>query len=96
MSWGQIEQDQAGRSFSGVTQGASTIGQSADPTRDWFASPKTTDTAIGAGLTWKPEGKPYDGGVQYLYNEGVTATSLSANSGLTAPPRPPGRCGSGH
>ena len=37
------------------------MGQSADPNRDWNVNSRTTDTAVGAGIDWKPEGKPYTG-----------------------------------
>jgi MtrB/PioB family decaheme-associated outer membrane protein len=77
VTWSRYDTDQRGRTFSSVSQGATTIAQSADPTRDWMAESRTTDTAVGAGLDWKPEGKPYSAGVQYLYNDGVTALSLA-------------------
>ena len=83
-SWSQLNQNQAGRNFSGVTQGSPTIGQSVDPNRNWSAGPKSTDNAVGIGANWKPDGKPYDGGIQYLYNQGVTAISTSAGPALVA------------
>jgi hypothetical protein len=46
---------------------------------------RTTDTAVGAGIDWKPEGKPYSAGVQYLYNEGVTAISPQSGPAITPP-----------
>jgi len=87
-TWSQFDTDQRGRSFSGVTQGAATIGQSADPRRDWTADSRTTDTAVGFGVDWKPLGKPYSAGIQYLYNEGVTAIALQSGPALTPPSAP--------
>jgi MtrB/PioB family decaheme-associated outer membrane protein len=87
-TWGRYETDQRGRSFQSASQGAATIGQSADPNRDWAVNSRTTDTAIGAGLDWKPEGRPYSAGVQYLYNEGITALSPQSGPALTPPSGP--------
>jgi MtrB/PioB family decaheme-associated outer membrane protein len=87
-TWARYETDQRGRSFGGVTQGAATVGQSADPNRDWNVNSRTTDTAIGAGLDWKPEDRPYSAGVQYLYNEGLTAISPQSGPALTPPSAP--------
>jgi hypothetical protein len=77
-SWSQLAQDQAGRSFSDDPTAVSTA-------NDWTASPKSTDNTFGAGANWKPADKPYSGGLQYLYNQGVTAISQGAGSALTAP-----------
>jgi hypothetical protein len=87
VTWSRYDTNQLGRSFSGVSQGTApaTMGQSADTNRDWIADSRTTDTAIGAGLDWKPEGKPYSAGIQYLYNDGTTRISESAGSALAAP-----------
>ena len=88
VTWSRYDTGQRGRSFSSVSQGAANDASragSADPNRDWTADSRTTDTGVGAGLDWKPEGKPYSAGVQYLYNEGVTAISLAAGPALTAP-----------
>ena len=85
-TWSRYDTNQLGRSFSAVTQGSATIAQSADPSRDWTANSRTTDTGIGAGFDWKPGDKPYTMGVQYLYNRGVTATSVAGGPALTPPP----------
>jgi hypothetical protein len=85
VTWSRYDTNQRGRSFSSVSQGATTIAQSADPNRDWNADSRTTDTGVGAGLDWKPEGKPYSAGVQYLNNDGITALSLGAGPALAAP-----------
>jgi len=87
-TWARFDTDQRGRSFSGVTQGSTTIGQSADPLRDWTAGSRTTDTAVGAGFDWKPLGQPYSAGIQYLYNDGVTAFNLQSGPALTPPSSP--------
>jgi MtrB/PioB family decaheme-associated outer membrane protein len=88
VTWARYETDQRGRSFGGVTQGAATIGQSADPNRDWTVNSRSTDTAVGAGFDWKPDGKPYSGGLQYLYNEGLTALSPQSGPALSPPSAP--------
>jgi MtrB/PioB family decaheme-associated outer membrane protein len=87
VTWSRYDTNQLGRSFSAVTQGTpfATMAQSADPNRDWIADVRTTDTAVGAGLDWKPEGKPYSAGIQYLYNNGVTSIGEAAGPALTAP-----------
>lgn len=85
VTWSRYDTSQRGRSFSSVSQGVATIAQAADPNRDWNADLRTTDTGVGAGLDWKPEGKPYSAGVQYLYNDGVSAFSLAAGPALAAP-----------
>ena len=85
VTWSRYDTNQLGRSFSSVSQGAATIGQSADPARDWMADSRTSDTGVGGGFDWKPEGKPYSAGIQYLYNEGVTAFSVQAGPALAAP-----------
>jgi predicted porin len=83
VTWSRYDTNQRGRSFSSVS--GATIGQSADPNRDWNADSRTTDTGVGAGFDWKPLGKPYSAGAQYLYNDGITAISLAAGPALTAP-----------
>jgi hypothetical protein len=84
VTWSRYATDQLGRSFGSVSQGSATIAQSADPNRDWTANAHTTDTAVGVGLNWRPEGKPYDAGIQYLYNEGRTSYSLAAGPAIPA------------
>jgi hypothetical protein len=78
VTWSRYNTSQLGRNFTGTA-----LAQAADPSRNWSVDSRTTDTAIGAGLTWKPEGKPYDAGIQYLYNEGVTSISPLSGPGLT-------------
>jgi MtrB/PioB family decaheme-associated outer membrane protein len=85
VTWSSYDTNQLGRNFGAVTQGAATIGQSADRNRDWTVSSRTNDTAVGGGLDWKPEGKPYSAGMQYLYNEGVTSISPLSGPALTPP-----------
>jgi MtrB/PioB family decaheme-associated outer membrane protein len=87
-TWSQYETDQLGRSFGSVSQGSSTIGQSADPNRNYTVNSQTKDTAVGAGVDWKPEGKPYSAGIQYLYNEGRTAITPTSGPALTPPSSP--------
>jgi MtrB/PioB family decaheme-associated outer membrane protein len=84
-TWARYETDQRGRTFGSVTEGSTTMAQSADPNRNWTANSRTTDTAVGAGIDWKPEGKPYSAGVQYLYNEGITAISPQSGPAITPP-----------
>ena len=77
-SWSQLSQNQAGRSYSDDPTAVSTA-------QNWSASPKSTDNTFGIGAVWKPSDKPYDGGIQYLYNQGTTAISTAAGPALTAP-----------
>ena len=77
-TWSQLSQNQAGRSYSDDVTAVSTA-------QNWNASPKSTDNTFGIGAVWKPSDKPYDGGIQYLYNQGTTAISTAAGPALTAP-----------
>lgn len=84
-TWSRAEQDQVGRAFASVAQGAPTAGFAVDPDRNWYVGSRTTDNIFGMGANWKPDGKPYEGGVQYLYVRGSTATSTAAGPALAAP-----------
>lgn len=84
-TWARYETDQRGRTFGSVADGSTTMAQSADPNRNWTVNSRTTDTAVGAGVDWKPEGKPYSAGLQYLYNEGVTAITPQSGPAITPP-----------
>jgi MtrB/PioB family decaheme-associated outer membrane protein len=79
VTWSRFSTSQLGRNFTG----GANLAQAADPSRNWTVDSRTTDTAIGIGLNWKPEEKPYDAGIQYIYNEGVTSISPLSGPGLT-------------
>jgi len=84
-TWARITQDQAGRAFASVAAGAPNVGFAGDPTRNWSVNSRTTDNTVGLGLKWTPWGKPYDIGIQYLYNQGRTAIDTFAGASLAAP-----------
>ncbi len=84
-TWSRLTQDQAGRAFASVANGTANVAFAADPTRNWSVDSRNTDHTLGLGLKWTPWGKPYDAGIQYLYNQGRTAIDTFAGSALAAP-----------
>lgn len=81
-TWSQLDQSQTGRSFAAV---ATNPAFAVDVDRNWTVSPKTTDSTVGLGANWKPDGRPFDLGFQYLYNQGTTEIGISAGPALAQP-----------
>jgi MtrB/PioB family decaheme-associated outer membrane protein len=81
----EFRTDQLSRSYSG---GGALAAQSVDPTRDWSAKLTNRDNTFGFGGRYQPDGKKYDAGFQYVYNDGKTGYALTPGSSLTATPVP--------
>lgn len=84
-TWAEIEQDQAGRAFASVAQGAANVAFAGDLSRNWTVHSRTRDSTVGIGVKWTPFDKPYDAGIQYLYNDGTTAIATAAGAALAQP-----------
>jgi MtrB/PioB family decaheme-associated outer membrane protein len=77
-TYSQLSTDQASRSWGGANL-ANNVN------RNWWASLESTDHTVGLGANWRPAGRPYDVGLQYIYNRGTTNTDLTPGPALAAP-----------
>jgi MtrB/PioB family decaheme-associated outer membrane protein len=77
-TYGESTTDQASRSWGGANLPNNI-------NRNWWADLATRDHTIGLGGNWRPAGRPYDVGLQYVYNRGTTNTTVVPGPALAAP-----------
>jgi hypothetical protein len=77
--------DQAGRQYSGNPADTAKYPQSTSTNRNWFVNLDYTDKTLGVGLGFHPESDRFDGGVQFIGNDGRGATTQRVDANWTVP-----------
>ncbi|MCL2309623.1 MAG: MtrB/PioB family decaheme-associated outer membrane protein [Proteobacteria bacterium] len=77
-TWSQFKTDQNGRSNTNSATAA-------DPTRNWSASLDNRSNTIGIGARYVPVDRNFDVGLQYVWDNSRSPTSVWADAGLAAP-----------
>ncbi len=81
-TYADTKNKQYSRSYNGNPL-ATKVTQSTDPTRNWNADLKYEDNTVGLGASYQPDHKKWELGVQYIYSEGKSKTSLAAGTAIT-------------
>jgi hypothetical protein len=69
-TYGTLENEQDSRSWGGANLPS-------NPARNWSAKLENVDNTVGLGMRYTFPDRKYDVGAQYLYNDGVSKTSVS-------------------
>lgn len=75
--------DQASRQYSGNPPDTAKWPQSTSTNRNWFVNLDYSDKTLGLGLNFRPEGDRFDGGVQYVGNDGRGSTTPTVDPNWT-------------
>lgn len=75
--------DQAGRQYSGNPAATAKYPQSTSTNRNWFVNLDYTDKTLGFGMGFHPESGKFDGGIQFISNDGRGATTQVVDANWT-------------